>query len=125
MNVIGHETVAEQQHLVQPKVLLQQLQINPAIRIAIKKETTAIAALGQVVRYANGYDSGQSSHNSNSSKKTLDKVPFRFKPSSSSNPKIIGKLSVRPRVSPVPGSHGTLWLHAGGTNPGSNSTHSP
>jgi hypothetical protein len=77
MNVIGHQTVADQQHLVQPKVLLQQLQINPAVRIAIKKETAAIAALGDVVRYSNGYDSGQSSHGSNSSKKMLDEVLFR------------------------------------------------
>ncbi len=78
MNMIGHQAVADQQHLMQCKVLSQQIQIHPAVNIALQKKTAAIAPLGHMVRYSNGYHSGQACHNSNSSKKILNEVIFRF-----------------------------------------------
>ncbi len=78
MNMIGHQAVADQQHLMQRKVLSQQSQIHPAVSIALQKKTAAIAPLGHMVRYSNGYHSGQTCHNSNSSKKILSEVIFRI-----------------------------------------------
>jgi hypothetical protein len=54
MNMIGHQAVANQQHLMQRKVLSQQIQIHSAVRVALQKKTATIAALGHMVRYSNG-----------------------------------------------------------------------
>ena len=92
---------------MQREILSQQIQIHSTVRIALQKKATTVAALGHMVRYSNGYHSGQASHNSNSSKDMLNEVIFRF---SSClliylSPKHIRvNFPVRPRVSPsVPG----------------------
>jgi len=52
--------------------------MHAAVRIALQKKTRTITALGHMVRYFDAYHSGHACPNSNSSKKMLNEVIFRF-----------------------------------------------
>ncbi len=77
MDMIGHQAVADQRHAVQLNVLSQQIQIHPAVCVAVEKESAAIATLGYVVRHSNGDHSGQACHDSHSNRKIANEGIFR------------------------------------------------
>ena len=77
MDMIGHQAVADQRHAVQLNVLSQQVQIHPAVCVAVEKESATIATLGYVVRHSNGDHSGQACHDSQSNRKMVDEGIFR------------------------------------------------
>jgi hypothetical protein len=62
MNVIRHQTVADQCQAVQLNALSQQIEIDRSIGIGIKNELSCIASLSYVVWHANGNHTGQTRH---------------------------------------------------------------
>ncbi len=77
MDLIGHQAIADQRNAVQLNVLSQQVQIHPAVCVAVEKESAAIATLGYVVRHSNSDHSGQACHDSHSNRKMVNEGIFR------------------------------------------------
>jgi hypothetical protein len=50
VNMVGHETVADKRQAVQLNTLANQIQINPAISLAVKYEPPSVATLRHMVR---------------------------------------------------------------------------
>jgi hypothetical protein len=48
--MVGHETVADKRQAVQLNTLANQIQINPAISLAVKYEPPSVATLRHMVR---------------------------------------------------------------------------
>jgi hypothetical protein len=64
-DVIGHEAIANQRHLVEGKVFPQQIDVDRTISIAIQHEASPISTLRQMVRNICGHNPSQSSHSLN------------------------------------------------------------
>jgi hypothetical protein len=58
MHVVGHQTVAQQQKLVQLNVPPQEVQIHHSFGVGGQNELPRIATLGDVVRDVNYGDTG-------------------------------------------------------------------
>ena len=69
--MIRHEAVPQQRKTVKLRVLLQQVEIGDAIRIAREDDLSRIAALRNVVRNIGDHDTRQSSHSKNLTEKIL------------------------------------------------------
>jgi hypothetical protein len=62
MDMVGHQTVANERQAVQLNALAQKIKVNPAICITIKDEPSRVPSLGHVMRHPDGHDSRQSRH---------------------------------------------------------------
>jgi hypothetical protein len=62
MNMVRHQTVADQCQAVQRNALSQQIEINLAISIGIKDVLPSVASLSHVVWHAGGNHTGQTRH---------------------------------------------------------------
>ena len=100
MNMIGHQAVADQHTSCNARFSRSKSKYTGGPHRS-PEENDDHCPLGHMVRYSNGYHSGQASHNSNSSKKMLNEVILRFGlPSDSPITKASGELPVRPPVPP-------------------------
>jgi hypothetical protein len=62
MNVVRHQTVADQCQAVQLNALSQQIEINLAISVGAEDELSSVASLSHVVWHADGNHTGQTRH---------------------------------------------------------------
>jgi hypothetical protein len=62
MNVLRHQTVADECQAVELNALSQQIEINLAISIGTKDELSGVAPLSHVVWQAHGNHTGQTRH---------------------------------------------------------------
>ena len=62
MDMIGHQAVTHDRHLVKLNVFPQQGQVGRTIRIAIQDEAPVVPTLGQVVWHINGNYPSEASH---------------------------------------------------------------
>jgi hypothetical protein len=63
MDMVGHQTVAEERQAVHLNALTQEIKINLAVRIAVKDEPSRVPALRHVVRHSDGHHPSQTRHN--------------------------------------------------------------
>jgi hypothetical protein len=59
VDVIRHQTIAEQGKLMPGKVLLEELPVDGAIGVGFEDESAVVTALRNVVRNVYGDDTGQ------------------------------------------------------------------
>ena len=62
MDVIRHKAVAEQGEVMEPAIMLNQLQVDQAAGIGVEDEPARISALGDMMRRIDCDNAGQASH---------------------------------------------------------------
>ena len=65
VDMIGHDAIANQRHLVEGKVFPQQIDVDRTISIAIQHEAAPISTLRQMVWNICGHNPSQSPHSLN------------------------------------------------------------
>jgi hypothetical protein len=59
MDMVGHQTVANERQAVPLNALAQKIEVNQTIRITIKDEPSRVPALRHAPRYPKGHEPGR------------------------------------------------------------------